>query len=208
MSDARPDVRAVLDRAFYERPVLMVARELLGGLLLTRVEGVTTTGRIVETEAYAGMDDPASHVVRLSRSRARMGGPAGIAYVHRSHGLHDTLNVVTGPVGEHSAVLIRAIEPVDGVEVMRARRAVAATVADARLASGPGNLGRALAITLADDGRDMTTDPDLTILSGPVPAAIHVSPRVGISKAVDWPWRFYDAGSRSVSAHRRGAEMT
>lgn len=208
MSDARPDVGTLPDRAFYERPVLVVARALLGCLLLTRVAGVTTSGRIVETEAYAGMDDPASHVVRLSRSRARMGGPAGIAYVHRSHGLHDTLNVVTGRVGEHSAVLIRAIEPVDGVDVMRARRAVAANMADGKLGSGPGNLGRALGISLADDGRDMTTDPDLTILSGPAPAAIHVSPRVGISKAVEWPWRFYDAGSRSVSAHRRGVEMT
>ncbi|HEV2527988.1 MAG TPA: DNA-3-methyladenine glycosylase [Thermomicrobiales bacterium] len=197
-----------LDRDFYEKsPVLVVARELLGCVLVSRLGGTLTSGRIVETEAYAGLDDPASHTVRLSRSRARMGGHPGLAYVHRSYGLHDTLNVVTGAVGEHAAVLIRALEPVDGLEVIRERRA-APTIADHRLLAGPGNLARGLAIGLSNDGRDLTADPELHITRGEPPASIHASPRIGITKAADWPWRFFDADSRSVSAHRRGTLVT
>ncbi len=194
------------DRAWFERPVLDVARDLLGCLLVSRLGGVLTTGRIVETEAYAGLDDPASHTVRLSRSRTRMGGRAGLAYVHRSYGLHDTLNVVTGPEGEHAAVLLRALEPLDGLAAIRERRA-APTIADHRLLAGPGNLARGMAIGLGDDGRDLAEDPELRIVIGSLPAVVHVSPRIGITKAADWPWRFYDAGSRSVSAHRRGAAV-
>ena len=192
-----------VDRSWFARPAPVVAAELIGAVLLVDEVG----GIVVETEAYTP-DDPASHSVRLRRSRARMGGAAGLAYVHRSHGLHDTLNVVTGVVGEHAAVLIRAVEPAEGVTTMRERRGVAPTVADARLGAGPGNLARALAITLADDGRDLTADAGLTIAAAAAPVAVHVSTRIGLTKAADWPWRFYDPTSRSVSAHRRGAEVT
>ena len=196
-----------LRRAFFERTVLAVARDLLGSVLISRLDGALAVGRIVETEAYAGMEDPASHAVRLSRSRLRMAGLAGLAYVHRSYGLHDTLNVVTGPVGEQAAVLIRAVEPLDGLELIRHRRA-APNVPDHRLLAGPGNLARGMGIGLGDDGRDLTTDGALCILPGSPLASIHVSPRIGITRAADWLWRFYDPESRSVSAHRRGMVVT
>ena len=200
------DDRRLLTRDFFAQPVLEVARQLIGKRLVSRLDGVETSGRIVETEAYAGLADPASHAVRLSRSRGRMGGEPGLAYVHLSHGLHNTLNVVAEPVGQPSAVLIRAIEPLTGVGVMRRRRGVADRVADDRLAAGPGNLAQALGITLLDDGRDLISDPLLFVLAGPPCPVIWESTRIGLSKATEVPWRFFDPGSRSVSAHRRGSE--
>lgn len=197
-----------LGRAFFERPVVEVARDLLGKLLVTNHEGGLTSGRIVETEAYAGLADAASHAVRLRRSRERMSGVAGLAYVHLSYGFHNTLNVVTEPVGTPTAVLIRAVEPVEGTEQMRRRRGGAAPIPDARLASGPGNLARAFAITLLDDGRDLTTDPDFFIADGPPCAMVLTSTRIGLTKATEFPWRFFDGTSPSVSAYRRGAKVT
>ena len=193
-----------LPRTFYERPVVQVARELLGKVLVTDHAGGRTAGRIVETEAYAGLNDPASHAVRLRRSRARMGGTGGLAYVHLSYGMHNTLNVVAEGEGTVAGVLIRAAEPVEGSGTMRARRGVGATVPDARLASGPGNLARAFAIMLADDGRDLTSDPAFFIADGPACSLVLVSARIGLTKAADVPWRFFDGTSASVSAHRRG----
>ena len=188
--------------------MLVVARRLIGKVLVSRFDGELTSGRIVETEAYAGLADPASHAVRLRRSRERMGSEAGMAYVHFSHGLHNTLNVVAEPAGSHAAVLIRALAPVDGVDVMRRRRDVAPSVTDARLAAGPGNLARALGITLPDDGRDLTADLVLFIAEGLEAGSVRASPRIGLSKATEVPWRFFDPASRSVSAHRRGEEVT
>jgi DNA-3-methyladenine glycosylase len=197
-----------LPRAFYERPVLEVARALLGKVLVTNHADGMTTGRIVEAEAYAGLADPASHAVRLRRSRERMGGPAGLAYVHLSHGLHNTLNIVTEPEGSPTGVLIRAAEPIEGVEVMRLRRGTTASVPDARLASGPGNLAKAFGITLLDDGRDLTNDPDFFITDGSDCRLILASPRIGLTKAAEVPWRFFDGTSTSVSAHGRGVGVT
>lgn len=197
-----------LPRAFFERPVLDVARALLGKVLFTNREGCRTSGRIVEAEAYAGLNDPASHAVRLRRSRERMGGPAGLAYVHLSHGLHNTLNVVAEAEGSPTGVLIRAAEPIDGVEAMRLRRGTTAPLPDARLASGPGNLAKAFGITLLDDGRDLTNDPDFFITDGSDCRLILASPRIGLTKAAEVPWRFFDGTSTSVSAHRRGVEVT
>ena len=197
-----------LSRAFFEQPVLDVARQLVGKVLVSHLGGHLTSGRIVETEAYAGLADPASHAVRLRRSRERMGGEAGLAYVHLSHGLHNTLNVVAEPPGAPSAVLIRALAPLAGLDAMRQRRAVAPSVPDDRLAAGPGNLARALGITLMDDGRDLTADPVLFISDGSDLVTVWASPRIGLSKATEVPWRFFDPASRSVSAHRRGQEVT
>ena len=200
--------RGLLTRDFFARPVLEVARQLVGKVLVSTLGGVETSGRIVETEGYAGLADPASHAVRLSRSRERMGGEPGLAYVHLSHGLHHTLNVVAEPAGIPSGVLIRALEPLTGVETMRQRRAVPDRVPDEKLASGPGNLTQALAITLVDDGRDLATDPLLFLLDTPPCPVVWESTRIGLTKATDVPWRFFDPGSRSVSAHRRGWEAT
>ena len=200
--------RPRLPREFFARPVLDVARDLLGKILVSMHGGVEASGRIVETEAYMGLADPASHAVRLRRSRERMSGEPGLAYVHLSHGLHNTLNVVAEPAGRPSAVLIRALEPLAGVESMRRRRGVPDRIRDERLAAGPGNLARALAITLPDDGRDLTSDQMLFLLDGPPCPVIKGSPRIGLTKATEVPWRFFDPASRSVSAHRRGHEVT
>jgi DNA-3-methyladenine glycosylase len=156
--------------------------------------GIRVAGRIVETEAYTG-DDPASHSFRGPTARnAVMFGPAGRLYVYLSHGVHACANVVTGADGEGAAVLIRAIEPVEGIAVMRARRGEGRSLAD-----GPGKLCQALGIRLADDGTDLATlgSPILIVDDGtPPPGDPLIGPRIGISKAVDTPWRWRAAVQR------------
>ena len=197
---------APLARAFYDRPTLDVARDLIGKTLLRRtVEGVTG-GMIVETEAYVAAIDPSAHAYRGETQRNRsMFGEPGIAYVYRSYGIHYCLNVVTEGAGIASAVLIRAIRPQVGVELMRQRRG--SQIADRDLARGPGRLCQALALTTADDGTDLlgsnlwlTETPGL---EGALPIA--TTPRVGITQAADWPWRFVVAGDPYVSA--RGVRL-
>jgi len=174
---------------FHQAPPLF-ARRLIGALLT--VDGVG--GRIVETEAYdAG--DPASHSFRgPSKRNAAMFGPVGCAYVYRSHGLHWCLNVVCGaePGG---AVLIRAIQPLAGIEIMRERRGLEAVE---RLCSGPGKLCQALAVTGAHDGLPMILPPFSLTLAKAAPAVV-AGPRIGISKGVETPWRFGLDGSAFVS---------
>lgn len=178
--------------------VVEAARALLGATVTSTVGGRTTSGRIVEVEAYGGLDDPASHAaVRAGRTRrnSAMFGPAGTAYVYRSYGIHWCLNVVTGPEGSPSAVLIRALEPLEGVEVMRRRRG-----GSRALTSGPGRLCQALAVTGAHDGCPLS-DPPLFLRPGKaVPGrAVGVSGRIGIRLASDRPWRFFLQGSPHVS---------
>ena len=197
-----------LDRDFFDRPVVEVARALVGAMLISDRSGELTAGRIVETEAYAGPEDSASHAGRLRRGRERMSGPSGCAYICRAYGLHVTFNIVTEPEGALSAVLIRALEPVVGVEIMRWRRGVDDSLDGVRLASGPGNLARAMGITLADDGVDLTTSDAVYVLAGTPPVRVARSGRIGLTRGVEAPWRFFDADSRSVSAHRRGEVMT
>ena len=179
-----------LPPAFFAQPVVALARALLGCTLL--VEGVG--GRIVETEAY-DRDDPAAHSFRGPTPRnAAMFGPVGHAYIYRSYGLHWCLNVVGGEM-PGSAVLIRAIEPVAGIDTMVARRGVA----DPRLlCSGPGRLAQALALDGTLDGASLHRPP-FALLSGDPPEAYLVGPRIGITKAADQPWRFGLAGSRFLS---------
>lgn len=168
-----------------------VARRLIGATLT--VDGVG--GIVVETEAY-DQDDPASHAFVGPTPRNRsMFGPPGHAYVYRSYGIHWCLNVVCGPPGHGAGVLIRAIEPKSGIAEMTARRGVAVPTL---LCSGPGRVGQALGITRALDGRPIDAPPFALALPDGEPP-ITVGPRIGISKAVDHPWRFGLAGSPHLS---------
>lgn len=192
---------AVLPRAFYARSALEVAPALLGCLLVRRLAGRRLAGRIVETEAYLGAEDAASHAYRGPTPRNRaMFGPPGHAYVYFIYGNHFCLNVVTGAVGEGQAVLIRAIEPLEGIEVMQARRR-RTTVTE--LTNGPGKLCQALAIDRRLDGHDLTLGETLWLEMGASPIeAIATGPRVGVrgdEAALTAPWRFYLAGNPFVS---------
>jgi DNA-3-methyladenine glycosylase len=176
----------------FDGPVLEIARELIGAELT--VDGVG--GVIVEVEAY-DHDEPASHGFgnRRSARNASMFLPAGHAYVYRSYGIHWCLNVVCGPAGVASAVLIRALEPTAGLEQMRARRGLADVHV---LCSGPGRLCQALAVTREHDGLPLDRPPFRLQPRTAAPTIVS-GPRVGISKAVELPWRYGLAGSRFLS---------
>jgi DNA-3-methyladenine glycosylase len=187
-----------LPRRFYARSPLVVARALLGRRLVRETAAGPLVGRIVEVEAYDGARDPASHAFHGETARNRtMFGPAGHAYVYFSYGMHHCLNVVTGRKGEASAVLIRALEPLAGQRHMARRRGVREPE---RLARGPGCVARALGLTRAHDGLDLTRGP-LWIGGSRVIAGHRVarSPRVGISRATTLPWRFFLLGHPCVS---------
>jgi DNA-3-methyladenine glycosylase len=176
-------------------PALEVAPRLLGARLT--YAGVTV--RITEVEAYAGAADPGSHAYRgLTRRNAVMFGPAGRLYCYFTYGMHVCCNVVTGPEGEASAVLLRAGEVVDGLETARARRPGST---DRELARGPARLCRALDIELAHDGSDLGAGPIRLELDEPV-LDVSTGPRVGLRGAPERPWRFWMTGERSVSAYR------
>jgi DNA-3-methyladenine glycosylase len=182
-----------LHRSFYIGGAPEVARALLGKVV---VHG-ETAGRIVETEAYLGSGDLAAHAASGPTNRNRViFGPPGHAYVYFIYGMYDCLNIVTEPEGTAGCVLIRALEPVAGIDVMRERRPAARRVED--LANGPGKLTRALAITLRHNGCDVTRGPVL-ICEADAQFEIGVSPRIGITKSADLPLRFYIKGSRFVS---------
>ncbi len=192
---ARP---LTLLRTFYLRSARIVARDLLGCVLVTRKDGAKTAGRIVETEAYLGPEDAASHAAFRPGSRALFYGEGGVAYVYRIYGLHFCLNAITERTGRPGCVLIRAIEPVYGRRTMARRRGIPAD--SPRLGSGPGNVTRALGISAADNGADLTRGC-LTI-EGPVGHRnfrIAVGSRVGITRAADLRLRFWIAGNRFVS---------
>ena len=194
-----------LPPAFYARPADEVARDLLGAVLVSTMGGVLVSGRIVETEAYLGPHDAASHAAertgRTARNASMFGAP-GIAYVYRIYGLHWCLNAVTGPEGYPAAVLIRALEPLEGIDIMRQRRGLrpAGSAGGARkwqgrdreLTSGPARLAQALGIDGTLDGHRLQ-EPPLVLAEGERvdPAAIAVGPRIGVTRAVDWPLRFY-----------------
>jgi len=184
----------VIDVGFYDRPVLEVAPDLIGCV----VRHGETAGVIVETEAYH-RSEPASHAwAGLTARTAPLFGPPGIAYVYRSYGIHALLNAVCDHEESGAAVLIRAVEPLDGVEVMRARRAVAR---DEELCNGPGKLTQALGIGLDLNGTSLLDGPIGIEPRGPgwEAPAIDIGRRIGITKAVDLDWRFCARGNRHVS---------
>jgi DNA-3-methyladenine glycosylase len=190
----------IVKRPFYDRPTVDVARDLLGKIV---VHG-PTAGLIVETEAYPGGDDFASHTARGITPRTRViFGPPGHAYVYFIYGMYRCLNLICEPDGKAGCVLVRALEPLTGIGIMQSRRPSAHEVED--LASGPGKLTLALDITLQHNGADVTRGS----LAVREPAEqrrfeIQVTPRIGISQCVDAPLRFLIAGNRSVSKSHLG----
>lgn len=197
-----------LPDAFFQRPdVVAIAKELLGKVLVTRFGGEVTSGRIVETEAYAGEIDRASHAFKgRTRRTAVMYGSGGVAYVYLCYGLHQMFNIVTNAEGTPHAILVRAVEPLEGVGVMLRRTGKAKP--DYTLTRGPGNVGKAFGfhtsqcglpvtgadIMIGDDGYQM---PE---------ACITASPRIGVDYAGDhalWPYRFYIRGNKYVSGRTK-----
>ncbi len=187
-----------LPQAFYLRPTRTVARDLLGCVLVSRRGRALTAGRIVETEAYLGPEDAASHAAFRPGSHRLFYGQGGVAYVFLNYGAHWCLNAITGRAGTPGCVLIRALEPLRGRLVMARRRGVPADAR--RLASGPGNLTRALGVTLRDNGADLTRTP-LTIEPAPAGPRFSIAsgPRIGITRSVALPLRFWIAGNPFVS---------
>lgn len=183
-----------LPRSFYLRPTVETARALIGKII---IHG-ETWGRIVETEAYLGSGDLAAHSAHGETARTKViFGPPGHAYVYFIYGMYDCLNIVAEQEGVAGCVLIRALEPVRGIDLMQKRRGVERIES---LANGPGKLTRALGITRKHNGADLTRGP-ITV-HGPendAPIEIGVSARVGISKSADLPLRFFEKGNRFVS---------
>ena len=185
----------MVERDFYVRPAIEVARDCLGKIL---VHG-KTAGRIVEVEAYLGVHDRAAHAWHGITDRTRViFGPPGHAYIYFIYGMYDCLNFTAEPEGQAGAVLIRALEPLAGIVAMRRRRPKAKRVED--LANGPGKLTLAMGITRKLNGADLTRGALQVRKLREEPAfETQVTPRIGITHCADWPLRFVFAGSRFVS---------
>ena len=185
----------VLERRFYARPAVEVARDCLGKIL---VHG-RTAGRIVETEAYLGVDDRAAHAWRGMTDRTRiLFGPPGHAYVYFIYGMYECLNFVAEEEGKAGCVLIRALEPLTGIPTMRRRRPTARRLED--LASGPGKLTLAMGITRKQNGADLTKSAlQVRRERNEAPVKVEVTPRIGITHCADWPLRFLIAGNHFAS---------
>jgi DNA-3-methyladenine glycosylase len=197
--------RRRLPRKFFARETLDVARDLIGKVLVHETRAGLAAGRIVEVEAYIGEDDPACHAAPgPTRRNEPLYGPAGIAYVYLNYGIHFLTNVVTEADGFPAAVLFRALEPVEGIALMERRRTGrargAARIPVEGLCRGPGNLSKALGITLKQNRLDMTADSPLRIEDWGLKAGkLAWGSRVGIRVGVDHPWRCYEVGSSAVS---------
>ena len=203
---------APLRRAFYARPTLEVAPDLLGKVLVHRSRAGLTSGVIVEVEAYIGESDPACHAAPgPTRRNAPMYGPPGHAYVYLNYGVHYLVNVVTEPVSSPAAVLIRALDPLEGLDLMRRRRMRSRTarhrkplsaIPDRALCSGPGNVTHAMGITLKDTGCDLLGNKLYIEDRGRHVDVISWSPRIGISVGTEHHWRCYASQHASVSGKR------
>jgi DNA-3-methyladenine glycosylase len=183
----------VLPDTLRDSPAIQLARDLLGTVLASDIGGERVSGLIVETEAYLGLEDPASHAWRGTRRKGQHGiwAAPNTWYVYRSYGMHWCLNLTADPEGIGAAVLLRGLEPLEGLAVMRRRRGA---VRDRHLANGPGKLAAALAVTSAQDGLRNLPHAELRIEAGggnvDARRTVIVTPRIGISRATDWPLRF------------------
>jgi DNA-3-methyladenine glycosylase len=202
----RPQSAVPLPRAFYARPTLIVLEELIGKVLVHEVRGRRTAGVIVEAEAYIGEDDPACHAAPgPTRRNAPLYGPPGLAYVYLNYGIHNLVNAVTEPEGSPAAILIRALDPVDGEPLMRRRRDLPPGDDEATrwaVCRGPGNLTEAMGITLGLNRTDLTNGPLWIEDRGLAPPALAWSPRIGIRVGADTPWRCHWSGHPAVSGRR------
>jgi DNA-3-methyladenine glycosylase len=194
-----------LPREFYARPTLEVAADLIGKVLVHETARGITSGIIVETEAYIGEADPACHAAPGPTVRnAPLYGAPGFAYVYLNYGIHYLVNAVTEPEGSPAAVLIRALEPLEGQAMMRRRRRGAASIPASSLCRGPGNLSRALGISLKQNRSDLTHSALRIEDRGLIKREVVWGPRVGINVGVEHAWRCYAAGSEAVSAFKAG----
>ncbi|MBT2690691.1 DNA-3-methyladenine glycosylase [Bacillus sp. ISL-47] len=192
-----------LPKAFFQQPTLKLAEALLGCLLIKETEEGLTSGYIVETEAYMGPEDRAAHSFGNRRTKRTeiMFSEAGVAYTYVMH-THCLVNVVSGPIEKPEAILIRAVQPVDGIELMKQRRNIEIPK---NLTNGPGKLTKALGITMGDYGSSFS-EPPLLIAKGTTPQDISCGKRIGIDnsgEAKDYPWRFWITGNPFVSRHRK-----
>lgn len=192
-----------LTRDFFDRPVLEVAPDLLGRVVVHEHPQGRVAVRLSEVEAYDGPNDPGSHAYRGRSARnATMFGPPGHVYVYFTYGMHHCMNLVCGPPGWPTGVLLRGGRVVEGVELARARRPTAKN--DRDLARGPARLVEALGLGRGDDGADVCADGPLLIRPGEPPAgdAVRSGPRVGLRQAATFPWRFWIEDDPTVSAYR------
>lgn len=198
----------LLSSDFYSRPTLVVARELIGKVLVHETPTGLASGVIVETEAYIGESDPACHAAPGPTARnAPLYGPPGVAYVYLNYGIHYLVNAVTEPEGSPAAVLIRALEPLDGEALMRRRRMRsggrrAALIPAHDLCRGPGNLTTALGISVKQNGRSLTSGPLRIEDRGLPQRQVEWSRRIGIRVGVEQEWRCSATGSPAVSGRR------
>jgi DNA-3-methyladenine glycosylase len=200
-----------LGREFYHRATLAVAADLVGKVLVHRAPRGLTAGMIVEVEAYVGEEDPACHAsAGPTRRNAPMYGEPGHAYVYLNYGVHALFNIVTEAAGSPAAVLVRALAPLEGLALMRRRRARyrgASRIPDGALCRGPGNMARAMGITLRDNGVDLCGSP-LTVEDRGFPSGPLVwGPRIGITAGAEKPWRCSLAGHPSVSGSRHAPPL-
>lgn len=176
---------------FFARPTLEVARDLVGHTLYRSTPEGLVAGRLVEVEAYRGPADPNSHAFRRTPRSAIMYGPPGILYVYFTYGMHHCANIVAEQDGVAGAVLLRAVEPVEGLDLMAARRGVAGP---RLLARGPGRLCQAFGLSRADNGTDLATGDVWVGSERRLDAEVEVSYRIGVDASADFPWRFFEPG--------------
>ncbi len=205
MPRAEPKVTSQgLSRAFYDRPTLDVTADLIGKVLVHRARAGIAAGMIVEAEAYIGEDDPACHAAPGPTTRNEpLYGPPGVAYVYLNYGMHYLVNAVTEAKGAPAAVLIRALAPLDGVPLMVKRRANGKPIHETELCRGPGNLTKALGITLKENRLDLTSSRLWIEDRGLEPGRLSWGTRIGITRGAERPWRCWAMGHASVSGDAR-----
>jgi DNA-3-methyladenine glycosylase len=202
-ADPKVKGRESLPRSFYNRPTLDVTADLIGKVLVHQTPAGVAAGMIVEAEAYIGEDDPACHASPgPTRRNEPLYGPPGVAYVYLNYGMHYLVNAVTEAKGAPAAVLIRALAPLNGIPLMLKRRANGKPIHDAELCRGPGNLTKALGITLKENRFDLTSSRLWIEDRSLDPGCLSWGTRIGISRGADRPWRCWVKGHASVSGRR------